>query len=553
MRKIRWMLALICVIACVGGCAAGSGSSTGGAEQTTAENSSAGQAAAQESSTQAVGEEAAKDEALSSGDRPVIEMGSIYFHETNGKEGADRKVLLTGEHETIRLSKESEEKYPALSAALTILMDKQTKEAKKEINDLKETLRENKLLEVEEAGLPFKTEDRLYVQRADSQVLSVLEKSFGYTGGAHGFSTTMAINLDAATGKEIALTDVFADQDRLIEVLKKYLTEKYEKDTFFDFMPETIAQEVKGEEDLSLTWTLEPQGITFYFDPYEIGPYAAGELSVTILYSAEEGLFTDRYRPEEGSGYVCGVPLYTGIGMDADGDGKVDDVHISYTSDEKSDAILSMMAVVNDKELTVDKVYCYDIECKSILTGDGRAYLYAWCTSDNDYVTLYRFDISSGTPVSLGSDNLKETSVYNAGEESDEISYRVLLTDPSSMPMSTRCDLLSTYDAFKVYSIDEGPELKGNLPFYTILGEITPVSLKDIEARYVSIEGDVEKEAQSVPAGTTFKLIRTDGESYVDAQIEDGKMVRLEVTGDYPQYINGVEINELFKDLVFAG
>ena len=59
---------------------------------------------------------------------------------------------------------------------------------------------------------------------------------------------------------------------------------------------------------------------------------------------------------------------------------------------------------------------------------------------------------------------------------------------------------------------------------------------------------------EELPAGTEFYFIRTDGASYVDARLTDGRECRIMVEfEDYTQTINGVDQWECFDNLLYAG
>ena len=49
-------------------------------------------------------------------------------------------------------------------------------------------------------------------------------------------------------------------------------------------------------------------------------------------------------------------------------------------------------------------------------------------------------------------------------------------------------------------------------------------------------------------------MYRSDGESYVDCKTKDGKYVRIVLdNSDWPIKINGIELEEAFDGIIFAG
>ena len=80
-----------------------------------------------------------------------------------------------------------------------------------------------------------------------------------------------------------------------------------------------------------------------------------------------------------------------------------------------------------------------------------------------------------------------------------------------------------------------------------------PITCKmDFECSFLDSEGYLKK--GTVRSGETFELLRTDGRTWIDARISDGRTVRLEISGDSNSLkINGIPAEELFKELMYAG
>ena len=107
-----------------------------------------------------------------------------------------------------------------------------------------------------------------------------------YEGGAHGSHTISYMNFSKATGKQLQLEDVF------VENYKEPLTV-----ILLDALKDHLQVESIDElhEEGYLNWTdmypsknflLSPDGIKFYYNAYEIAPYAAGPTEITIPYES---------------------------------------------------------------------------------------------------------------------------------------------------------------------------------------------------------------------------------------------------------------------------
>lgn len=105
-----------------------------------------------------------------------------------------------------------------------------------------------------------------------------------YEGGAHGVSLQTIFNFDNATGRRLALGDIFVpgSDKRLAEKLLEALEDKTGKKGI---------EELKAEGYLCTTDIYAPQNfiigddaITFVYNAYEIAPYDKGRIELTIDY-----------------------------------------------------------------------------------------------------------------------------------------------------------------------------------------------------------------------------------------------------------------------------
>ena len=143
----------------------------------------------------------------------------------------------------------------------------------------------------------FENNSDIYVRRADSLVVSVLEFVDSYMGGAHGIYGVLGKTFNTYTGQEIQLTDVFTNQTAMTDAIKQQLMFDYPNASFREnngaSMRDMVDQLTK---DGGLLWTMDPRGVTFYFNPYILGSYAEGIYTTTLLYSERPDIFRhDQY------------------------------------------------------------------------------------------------------------------------------------------------------------------------------------------------------------------------------------------------------------------
>lgn len=119
----------------------------------------------------------------------------------------------------------------------------------------------------------------------ERDLLGIASSSYYYSGGAHGMWGTSNYVFDTRTGKEIVLDDIFLPGYK--EKLTELLAAQFRKDNEvsegqslqeFGLFVDTI----EPTENFFVT----PSGIGFTYVPYEIGPYAAGQIELVIPYGA---------------------------------------------------------------------------------------------------------------------------------------------------------------------------------------------------------------------------------------------------------------------------
>ena len=115
--------------------------------------------------------------------------------------------------------------------------------------------------------------------------LSYCIERYVYLGGAHGINTRQFVNFELPSGKLISEQDVFKGEYR--EPLHKIM----------------LQQIVEQDDDVALVRDIEEKGyfpqniypndnffftdstIVFVFNPYEIGPYAFGDIEIELPFS----------------------------------------------------------------------------------------------------------------------------------------------------------------------------------------------------------------------------------------------------------------------------
>jgi|SRR6218665_144511 len=115
-------------------------------------------------------------------------------------------------------------------------------------------------------------------------ILTLTHFLMSYTGGAHGNYSTTYICINPATGKPYTLSMILsaAGQEKLNTLLER----KFRKDfKLSDKDPLTEGGLFDDKIEANTNFCLTGAGILFTYNPYEIGPYAMGQIDVFIPYS----------------------------------------------------------------------------------------------------------------------------------------------------------------------------------------------------------------------------------------------------------------------------
>lgn len=452
----------------------------------------------------------------------------------------DEVQLMYGHYDVIRFN---EPEYPALTEAVRVYNDMHADSEQSYMDEMEQWAKE----EYDEYGPDmfmgaYVEESEFSVRRADTQVLSIVETGFTYSGGAHGMSGFATVNFDVETGKEIALESVVTDMNSLPEILATEILEKYPDITYWtDTLAETFQEYISptdAEYAPEFTWTLDYEGVTFYFGNYEIGSYADGLQIVTISYKEYPEVLNSEYFSDVNNNYVLKlIDAWSGSDVDINSDGVTDYISVNrnYSSEPGVDYSESFDVTVNGNTYT-HEFYCYDLETYFVKSGDNH-YLYVKRRIENDYESVCVFRVTENS--------VEYVDEFGGGFQS--------FTNSLDFEVTKRMDLLSTYSAVaRCYVGDDGmPVEKGGV--YEVINELTITSTVEIPAELVDESGNLTGEQFTFLPGTDFTLQRTDGATYVDVLSEDGKWCRFYTTPEWPQTVNGMDANSSFEMLWYAG
>lgn len=482
-----------------------------------------------------------KYEKLSSDNTIGVLTGTVYANEYSED---DYSLLLACHYPVIGLDAASTEKYPELAKALDDFSDETEGSITEGNAELIESAKADKK-DNPEFFNGYTNTSELIVHRADNDVLSFTVISNSFTGGAHGSYGTLGYNYDVKTGKKLLVSDIFSDMTEFQNKVEEKLYENYESEAFFE---NGIKDYFDSADEENITFSLGYEGMTVIFNPYEIGPYASGEFMVNITY--------DEIKDMGGADYSSKLNAYAeqlSVFKDYTIDGEHLVVVPSFFYDEEtgemSDYLESLDIEWGTKNLK-DEVYGFSTDLNLIHNSDGKRYLYVSLTQESDHCQTNVYE--------LGDDIKKVDSfsgyLHGYMTNRNNVLMSSIISDPECFDLEVRTDILGTQGVFRSYKVgDDGmPVPIEDLYHYTEPNKI--VTNEIIEAVAIDTETYEEGEKATISAGTSLTPFATDNETFVDVIIDDEQtLMRIKVDiSDYPQKVNGEDVEKLFSGIVFA-
>lgn len=483
----------------------------------------------------------------------MIENRSHYDY----KEPDSYDTLMWGSYALVQLTDEAKAAYPELAKSIEEF-DK--KEEEEYLNNYKELLGDARgwydELEDKESFYECYFKKNIDIVRADKAFLSIRVNEEDYMGGAHGSYGSGGYNFDSATGKELALKDVIPDIATLQNIVKDKLNEKYTDLVTLDSLDEAVPQYLTGEADQGCSWFITSEGVDIYFGIYQLGSYAAGTQTVSIRYDENPELFAEGFAKQEGD-YVQAFGTWESLMTDVNGDGTVDSFEIQPVS-EDYDWVNSLKFVVNGTESELE-VYGYSPEPYLVHVG-GNTYIYVEMTEENDYRETYAFRVTGDKVEKVGVWGGYITDMLPLPDyESDWDSYwESAFTSPGDLYIGNTIQIFSTHSGLaKAYINDAGELVKTEDYDYAIQYDDNQryTTRKELTADVIDKDSfEVVSEGVTIPVGTKFSMYGTKGESIIDLMDSEGKLYRFNIkSDDWPQTIDGTDIEELFDGIMFAG
>lgn len=470
-----------------------------------------------------------------------VETGHYY---DNYWDDASERIAASVQYPYMHLSESDRKAYSELEQSIAALMQER-KESRMEL--YAEAVQAAKDAFIEDQSNPpfFEVTETVTVRRSDSRIFSLMLEGSSYTGGLHGQPYILGVVFDSETGERLKLADVVTD----VALLPALVEEQLEAFWDMDYLYEDLDLQAFFETNLdSVSWVLDYYGLSIYFNPYEIAPYASGTQNVTIPFASHPELFKEEY---------CEVPASYGVEFsaekpffyDVNGDGETDALTVMAAKGEYY--YYDVQTVTLNGEKFEENTGIFLIEPVLLHTVDGKNYLYLGQQYPDDFWVFEIFDLSKGTIEKI---DTVYSGRHNIIDFENGYYARQVLTDPQSFMLDSYTLMLGTAYGYDSYHVGTNGLPVRDHDWYMICYEMELTLRKDLIVSVVGEDGKTTGTTE-LKAGDNVVYYRTDGESWADLKLADGRIVRINPQNneDGEWMVDGMNLEEVFDGVVFGG
>ena len=391
----------------------------------------------------------------------------------------------------------------------------------------------------------YSSETQALVIRSDTAVLSILLVEHFDANGVHPWDYYTSKTYAFETGDVLEITDVVHD----VSALKPYILDRIKTLMETDSTAEYEADVDRILEEKNFAWTAGYRGLTVYLDAGSVLPNAAGPVIAYIPYAAEEDLFEEIYTiyGAQTEGHSANYEPELEYCFDLKNSGETDRIMLTGEKDN-DDYYTNLKIIVNDQECVIPQTLCF-VARPYFVQKDDRVYMYIGTIWDNDYNIFYIVELTGGTPVLLGT--LEGVGLAPAERDGKYLSRIVF--DPNAFELVTLMETLSTVGAKKTYHIGKDGMPESDDKYYFVIDSIVLTSKQELTLTVIDPKTDEKDGDGEYPAGSKFRLFRTDNNTIMDVLDKEGRIIRLECSFEYPETINDIDAQEAFEGFFYAG
>ncbi|MBR6258589.1 MAG: hypothetical protein IKR21_00065 [Oscillospiraceae bacterium] len=338
----------------------------------------------------------------------------------------------------LTLTEDEAERYPELAKKLSEVAESSKNALKNDsenLSDYSRSLIEGGSLEF----YPGYSNMDVMARRADSTAICILCDDSEFYSHING-RWIRGDAYDPQTGEKIRLTDVITDMDSVPAIVEEELgshmwTANFLSDT-------AVADYFGSRSEDAIDWSLDYNGVTFYFSPGDIADRGFGRASAMVSFEKFPELFNEKYTAVPDA-FFSAFPQGGSIFWDLDGDGNVEEIILSAFSDEavydnadEGSKVYSGFGVYTDSDAYYcDELFAFSFHPYFVKTADEDYYLYVFCEglqSGDREIMLKVLSLKDGKINEVG--DMFAFPCYRADEQTGDAVFLVP-TDPGEFYM----------------------------------------------------------------------------------------------------------------------
>lgn len=363
-------------------------------------------------------------------------------------EWQDAIWLLYSEYSNVTMW-EGAELYPEMDRVLSEIANMQTRSMEDEADNILSFITEMGMLDGDlgDFETQVSTVD-VQVRRADSVVLSYVTDSYADYGFIEDFRAMWGRNYDVQTGEELLLSDVILDMEEVPGIVCKELNSHLWAG---DFYSETVVEDYfKNTSEDGISWSLDYNGVTFYFGYDDFSEMAIGGKTATISFAEYPELFNEKYTnvPEA---YMVRLPLDYSFFTDLNGDGTLEELNCTGFFNE-TDRFYTQFGIYTNLNgsYQYEDLFAYDYQPYYVKTDDGNHYIYLFCEENEignhvqGQMMLVVYNVNDGVLTRVGDMNIAPAYIPS--------DIFLLPLDPNNMRLDNYDSLAQDFEIYMVGS-----------------------------------------------------------------------------------------------------
>lgn len=142
---------------------------------------------------------------------------------------------------------------------------------------------------------PWFLERKVFVLHNTPDILSLSISERTFTGGAHGMVSVTFENLDPQSGESVELADIFVEgyEAKLLPIAEARFREVRKIDDETSLADAGFTFPDDGAFALTDNFAIGEGELTFYYNAYEVAPYALGATEIALSYDELDGLLKE--------------------------------------------------------------------------------------------------------------------------------------------------------------------------------------------------------------------------------------------------------------------